>query len=189
MSATASEILASFRDGTLSAEEAARQLLPLLQSSGKLSLEFGPDMRPVLEALRRLAMPSQPPAKEALPPLDWESPLWRSLHRVPDDLWTIMKDRHLDLAPQCLRYVFTVRSAAAAATLEDVIGRQPQHRGTVEIPALFQQASGRVTGETLPRLLTKSDLVTFAAWLRSIPPVADAALTDLGIQAPPRDTG
>jgi hypothetical protein len=189
MSATAGEILASFRDGTLSAEEAARQLLPLLQSSGKLSLEFGPEVRPVLEALRQLAMPGQPSAKEPPAPLDWESPLWRSLHRVPDDLWTIMRDRHLDMAPQCLRYVFTVRSAAAAATLEDLIGHQPHHRVTVEIPASFQQASGHVTGETHPRLLTKSDLVTFTAWLRSIPPIADAALTDLGIQAPPRDTG
>ena len=189
MSATPGEILAAFRDGTLSAEEAARQLLPHLQSSGKLSLEFGPEVRPVLEALRALATHGQPLAKEPPPPLEWESPLWRSLHRVPDDLWTIMRDRHLDLAPQCLRYVFTVRSAAAAATLEDLIGHQPQHRVTVELPTSLPQASGRVTGETLPRLLTKSDLVTFAAWLQSIPPVADAALTDLGIQAPSRDTG
>jgi hypothetical protein len=184
MSATAVEILAAFREGAMSAEEAARQLLPLLQTSGKLNLELGPEVRPVLEALRRLASSGQPTDAEPLPPLAWESPLWRRLARVPDDLWTILRDRRLDQAPQCLRYVFTVRSIDAARTLEQWIADHSDHDVNVDLPASFQRSSGQLACKTRPKLLTKADLLAWVTWLQAIPAVPDAALTDLGIQTP-----
>jgi hypothetical protein len=189
MSPTASDILAAYRSGTLTVEEAARQLLPLLQTSGRLNLELGPDVRPVLEALRRLASPGTPRKPESRQPLTWDSPHWQRLSRVPDDFWTILRDRRLDQSLQCLRYAFTVRSAAAAAALEDWIMDHSDHHVTVDLPASFQEASGQVMGQTPARRLTKADLSTWVTWLQSIPPVPDASLTDLGIAPPPQDAG
>jgi hypothetical protein len=185
MSRTAGEILAAFREGTLSAEEAARQLLPLLQTSGKLNLELGPDVRPVLEALRQLTAAGAPAAKAPAEPLAWESPHWRSLPRVAENFWTIIKDRRLQDTPHCLRYAFTVRTAQAAEALQDWIEDHADHQVTTDLPASFQLAAGLVVGETPPKILTRADLTAWVAWLQSVPPVADAALSDLGINAPP----
>jgi hypothetical protein len=184
MSSNVSDVLTAFRSGTLTAEDAARQLLPLLQTSGRLNLELGPDIRPILEALRRLAGPG---ASDPRQPLTWESPHWQRLTRVPDDFWTILRERRLDQSPQCLRYAFTVRSPVAAATLEDWIMDHSDHRVIVDLPASFQEASGQLVGLTTARRLTKVDLVNWASWLQSIPPVPQAALTDLGIAPPPPD--
>ena len=184
MSATPAEILAAFRAGGLSAEEAARQLLPLLQTSGSLNLELGPEVRPVLEALQQLASPGRAESAGPPQPLAWESPLWRKLPRVPDDLWTIIRDRRLERTPQCLRYVFTVRSAAAAAALERWIAENSGHHVSVDLPGSFRRSAGQVKGETPPKLLTKADLVAWVSWLQAIPPVPDAALSDLGLQTP-----
>jgi hypothetical protein len=182
MSSTIIDILTAFRSGTLSAEDAAQQLLPLLQTSGRLNIDLSPDIRPVLEALGRLAGSGvADPSK----PLTWESPHWRRLGRVPDDFWTILRERRLDRSPYCLRYAFTVRSAVAAAALEDWIMDHSDHHVTVTLPASFQDASGQVAGLTPPKLLTKAHLLRWADWLQSVPPVPDAALTDLGISPPP----
>ena len=186
MSSTITDILTAFRSGTLTAEDAAHQLLPLLQTSGRLNIDLSSDIRPVLEALRRLAGSGTSDPRK---PLTWDSPHWQRLSRVPDDFWTILRERRLDERPQCLRYTFTVRSAAAATALEDWIMDHSDHDVTVALPASFQEASGQLTGLTPSRLLTKAHLLSWANWLRSIPPVPDAALTDLGIAPPPLDGG
>ena len=186
MSSTVSDILTAFRSGTLSAEDAAQQLLPLLQTSGRLNLELGPEIRPILEALRRLAGPG---ASDPRQPLTWDSPHWQRLGRVPDDFWTIVRERRLDQSPQRLRYAFTVRSAAAATALEDWIMDHSDHQVTVDLPASFEEASGQLVGLTPARRLTKADLLSWANWLQSIPPVPEAGLTDLGIAPAPPDAG
>ena len=186
MPSTIIDILTAFRSGTLAAEDAARQLLPLLQTSGRLDLELSADIRPVLEALRRLAGAGTADPRK---PLTWNSPHWQRLSRVPDDFWTILRDRQLDQSQQCLRYAFTVRSATAATTLEDWLMDHSDHQITVALPVSFQDGAGQVAGLTPPRLLTKAHLVSWAKWLQSIPPVPDAALTDLGIAPPPLDAG
>jgi hypothetical protein len=106
---------------------------------------------------------------------------------VPDDFWAILRERRLDQSPQCLRYAFTVRSAAAATALEDYIMDHSDHHVTVTLPSSFQEASGQIAGLTPPRLVTKAHLLTWANWLQAIPAVPDAALTDLGIAPPPLD--
>ena len=184
MSSTITDILTAFRLGTLTAEDAARQLLPLLQTSGRMSIELSSDIRPVLEALRRLAGSGTSNPRE---PLTWESPHWQRLSRVPDDFWTILRARRLDQSPQCLRYAFTVCSATAATALEDWIMDHSDHHITLDLPASFGEASGQVTGLTPARLLTKANLLSWANWLQAIPPIPDAALTDLGIAPPPPD--
>jgi hypothetical protein len=182
------EILADFRNGLLTAEEAAKQLLPLLQTSGRLNLELGPETRPVLEALRRIAGIDRRP-RPAAEPLVWDSPHWRRLGRVADDFWTILRDRRLDQSPQCLRYAFTVRSSAAATALEDYVLDHSDHEVKVDLPASFQAGTGQVIGTTQPRRLTQTDLQAWVAWLLAVPPVEDAALTDLGISPPTADAG
>jgi hypothetical protein len=189
MSSTANEILAAFRSGALTAEEAARRLLPLLQTSGPLDLDLGLDVQPLVEALRHLASPGRPSTPQSIQPLVWQSRHWQRLDRVPEDFWHILRGRHLDQSPQCLRYVFTVRSAAAATALEDWILDHSDHRVSVQLPESFHNASGEVVGHTPAKRWTKPDLVTWVGWLRSIPPVAEAALTDLGIASPPPDAG
>jgi hypothetical protein len=186
MSPNIIDILTAFRAGNLSADDAARQLLPLLQTSGRLGLELTADIRPVLEALRRLAGPatSQPRV-----PLAWESPHWQRLNRVADDFWTILQERRLAQAPQCLRYGFTVRSAAAAASLEAWMLDHSDHQITVDLPASFEEASGQVIGLTPPRVLTRADLQKWVAWLQAVPPVSDAALTELGLAPAPEPQG
>lgn len=186
MPSSITDILTAFRSGTVTAEDAAQQLLPLLQTSGRLNILLTADIRPVLEALSRLAgsTPTGP-----RPPLTWESPHWQRLSRVPDDFWTILRDRHLDQTPQCLRYVFTVRSAVAATGLEDWIMDHSDHQITLDLPASFDVTSGHVVGLTPPKLLTKLDLTKWAQWLQSVPTVPDAALTELGISPPPLDAG
>jgi hypothetical protein len=184
MSSNVSDILTAFRSGTLSAEDAAQQLLPLLQTSGRLNIELGPEIRPILEALRRLAGPVAPSPHE---PLAWDSPHWQRLSRVPDDFWTILRERRLDQSPQCLRYAFTVRSGAAATALEDWIMDHSDHQVTVDLPASFEEAAGQVVGLTPARRLSKADLQNWAGWLQAVPPVPDAALTELGIAPAPPD--
>jgi hypothetical protein len=186
MTPTIIEILTAFRSGTLSAQDAAEQLLPLLRTSGGLGFELTPEIRPVLEALNRLAGPSSAAPQT---PLVWESPHWQRLGRVPEDFWNILRERRLTQAPHCLRYAFTVRSAAAASALEDWILDNSDHEVTRELPPSFEHASGQVVGLTPPRLLTREDLQKWAAWLQAISPIPDAALTDLGIVAPPEDAG
>jgi hypothetical protein len=180
---TPAEILAAFRSGALSAEAAAQQLLPLLQTSGKPTLDTGPDVRPVLEALQRLANPAGPARRGLAEPLGWETPQWLSLPRVADGLWRIIR-RHLERAPQCLRYLFAVRSAGAATALQEWITAHSDHQLTVDLPPSFQYSGGQIVGHTRTALLTQPDLVAWAAWLQSIPRVADAALTDLGLVSP-----
>ena len=189
MSSTASEILAAFRSGALTADEAARQLLPLLQTSGRLNLDLGFDVRPLVEALRQLASPGTPTKPQSPEPLTWESRHWQRLNRVPEDFWTILHERRLDQSPQCLRYAFTVRSTVAAAALEDWIMDHSDHHVTVDLPDSFEEASGQVVGHTPARRLTKADLLTWVTWLQSIPPVPEAALTDLGIASPAEEAG
>lgn len=176
------DILTAFRTGALPAEEAARQLLPLLQTSGRLGLELTPDLRPLLEALRRLAGHGDAAPKE---PLTWDSPHWRRLDRVAKDFWLILRDRRLESSPQCLRYGFTVRTPQAAAALEDWILDHSDHTVRVELPADFADGSGQVVGQTPARILTEADLTRWASWLQDIPPVPDAALSELGIAPPP----
>jgi hypothetical protein len=187
MSSTATEILAAFRRGALTAEEAARQLLPLLQTSGRLNLDLGFDVQPLLDALRQLASPGAPPKPQSPELLTWESRHWQRLKRVPDDFWAILHERRLAQSPQCLRYAFTVRSTAAATALEDWIMDHSDHQVTLELPDSFEAASGQVVGQTPARRLTKADLVTWVSWLQSIPPVPEAALTYLGIASPAKD--
>ena len=103
MSSTANEILAAFRSGALTAEEAAQQLLPLLQTSGRLNLDLGFDVQPLLAALRQLSSPGTPPKPRSLQPLTWESPHWQRLKQVPDDFWTILHERGLDQRRRQLR--------------------------------------------------------------------------------------
>jgi hypothetical protein len=186
MSLSMTDILTAFRSGTLTAEDAAKQLVPLLQTRGRLNLQLSDDIRPVLEALRRLAGSGTSVPRQ---PLTWDSPHWHRLSQVPDDFWTILRERRLDQSPQCLRYAFTVRSAAAATVLEDWILDHSDHEVTLNLPASFQDAAGQVVGLTPPRLLTKPDLRNWANWLQSVPPVSDAALTDLGITPPVLDAG
>lgn len=189
MSATASEILAAFRSGALTAEEAARQLLPLLQTSGRLDIELGFDVQPLLAALRQLTSPGMPARPPSAQPLTWESPHWLRLNRVPDDFWSILRDRRLEQSPQCLRYGFTVGSRAAATALEDWIMDHSDHHVAVNLPDSFERSTGHVVGHTPAKRLTKAHLLAWVAWLQSIPPVPDAALTDLGIASPHEDAG
>lgn len=184
MSQTITDILTAFRSGTLSAEDAATQLIPLLRTSGQLNFELSPDIKPLLEALRRMAGTG---TTNPLQPLTWESRHWQRLNKVADDFWTILKERRLDQTPQCLRYAFTVRSTAAATALEDWIMDHSDHRVTVALPASFEEAAGQVAGLLPARVLTKADLANWVSWLQAVPPVPDAALTDLGIAPPPHD--
>ena len=186
MSPTANEILAAFRNGSLTAEEAARQLLPLLQTSGPLNLDLGSDVQPLVDALREIAGLGEPQPAEAL---TWESRHWTRLDRVPEDFWFILHGRHLDQSPQCLRYGFSVASTAAATALEAWLLDHSDHRVSVEFPEGFPRIHGHVIGHTPARRWTKPELVRWVTWLKSIPPVADAALTDLGIASPPDDAG
>ncbi len=186
MAVTITDILTAFRTGTISAEDAASQLLPLLQTSGRLSLPIAPDLRPLLEALGRLAGPATP---RPMPALTWESPHWKRLGRVPDDFWTILRDRRMEQDPQCLRYAFTVGSAEAARALEDWIMDHADHAVSVELPPSFEMGPGQVVGVVPAKRLQKGDLEAWARWLSEIPPVADAALTDLGIVPPPAAAG
>ena len=82
-----------------------------------------------------------------------------------------------------------MRATAAAAALEDWIMDHSDHRLTVDLPDSFEEASGQVVGHTPARRWTKADLLTWVTWLQSIPPVPEAALTDLGIASPPEDAG
>lgn len=186
MSRTIADVLTAYRSGTLTAEDAAQQLMPLLQTSGRLNMELSADIKPLLEALRRLAGPD---VAQPTQPLVWESKHWQRLDRVADDFYTILRERKLDQSPQCLRYAFTVGSQTAATALEDWIMDHSDHRVTVGLPASFQGSSGQVTGLTPARILTRADLVSWVAWLRDIPLVPDAALSDLGIAPPPIDAG
>lgn len=178
------EVIAQYRAGELTAEAAAELLLPSLKAAGELTLEIGPDEMPLLEALQRLANP--PP----LPPraLTWESQPWLGLDRLADDFWHQLQTRGLDRVPQCLNYVFLVGSPAAAAALESWIGTQSDHIVTVSLPESFEVSHGRVFGRTAPRLLSYNDLAEWAAWLASIPPVAEASLDGLGVSHPPAES-
>lgn len=182
MASTIADILTAFRSGTLSAEDAARELIPLLQTSGRLNIELSPDVQPLLEALSRLAGAG---VARSAQPLHWESKHWQRLNHVADDFWSILRERRLDRDPHCLRYTFTVQSAAAASALENWIMDQSDHQVSLALPTSYEEAAGQVTGVTPARVLTKADLANWVSWLQAIPPVPDAALTDLGIAPPP----
>ncbi|HWA58258.1 MAG TPA: hypothetical protein VG692_13445 [Gemmatimonadales bacterium] len=175
------EILAAFRSGAMSAEDAARLLLPLLQTSGRPAFEPSTDLAPVLEALQRLAGPA-PSAPRT--PLTWDSPHRQRLPRVAADFWAILQERRLATHPQCLRYAFTVRSREAASALEDWIMDHSDHGVTLELPESFEHRSGQVVGLTEPKVLSRDDLDRWVAFLQAIPPVPDASLSDLGIASP-----
>jgi len=175
------EILARYRTGDLSAEDAAALILPSLKEAGELTLNIGPNEMPLLDALQRLANPAPPPP----PTLTWESQPWLALGRLADDFWGQIQARGLDQVPQCLNYVFLVGSHTAAASLEEWIGTRSDHVVTVSLPESFEVAHGRVFGRTAPRLLSWNDLAEWAAWLASIPPVPNASLDGLGVSAPP----
>lgn len=182
MAVTITDILTSFRSGTISAEDAARQLIPLLQTSGRLSFPITQDLRPLLEAFRRLAGPAIHRPKQ---PLTWESPHWKRLDRVAEDFWTILRDRHMEQDPQCLRYAFSVGTPAAATALENWLLDNSDHTITVDLPASFDFGLGQVVGVLPPKRLQKADLESWVRWLRGIPPVPDAGLSDLGVVPPP----
>jgi hypothetical protein len=185
MPETPEEIMATFRSGGVSAEDAAQRLLPLLQAAGTLTLDVGPDTIPVLEALKRLAHPPAPPPRTPTQPLIWESPHWRDLARVPEGLWRVITERRLDQSPRSLRYVFTVGSDAAARILQQWIAVHSDHQVTPDLPASFEESRGQIVGLTRPALLTRAGVAAWVAWLQSMPSVPDAALTDLGISDPP----
>jgi hypothetical protein len=181
MAVTITDILTAFRHGEISAEDAARQLIPLLQTSGRLSFPITQDLRPLLEAIRRMAGQAPRPKQ----PLSWESPHWKRLDRVAEDFWTILRDRRMEQEPQCLRYAFSVGTAAAATALEDWLMDHSDHAISVDLPYSFESGLGQVVGVLPAKRLQKSDLEAWVTWLRGIPPVADAALSDLGIVSPP----
>ena len=175
------EVIRQFRAGELTAEAAAEQLLPSLKAAGKLELELSETDMPVLAALQLLTRPKLPAAQ----PLTWESKSWLALEGLPDSFWRQIREHGLDQVPQCLNYVFTVSSAVAAEVLTQRIESTSDHVVMTDLPPSFEEFNGRLFGRTAPRLLTRADLVEWAAWLRAIPPIADASLERLHLSGPP----
>lgn len=175
------EVIRQYRAGELTAEAAAELLLPTLKAAGKLTLDITEEEMPVLEALQRLAAPQPEPLRV----LAWESQSWMALPGLADDFWQKLCDRGLDRVPQCLNYVFLVGSDAAATTLRQWIETRSDHVVTAALPDSFDQGHGKVFGRTPPRILTHADLVEWAGWLQSLPPVSDASLDGLGVSGPP----
>jgi len=179
------EAIRQFRSGEITAETAAELLLPSLQATGKLELELSETDMPVLAALQQLTRPKLPPAQ----PLTWESKSWQALAGLPDSFWPQLQQHGLDKVPQCLNYVFMVRSEMAADVLTQRIESASDQVVMTDLPPSFEKYNGRVFGRTPPRLLTHADLVEWAAWLRAIPPIPDASLERLYVSGPPAAGG
>ncbi|HSB55048.1 MAG TPA: hypothetical protein VLD58_11860 [Gemmatimonadales bacterium] len=177
---TPEEVIRRYREGTLSTEEAAAALLPLLMEAGSLDLPLTEEDMPLLDALQRLSAPPLPPAQ----PLSWESQLWRALPKMADHFWPQIVEQQLDRSPQCFTYVFLVGSEAAAEALRLQIGSSSDHAVTVQLPDDYARASGRLFGQAPPRMVVQDDLSHWSAWLLSLTPVRDAALEKLYLSDP-----